>query len=250
MMDNVPYEEWRDYICAILRRHGIMDGLLLDLGCGTGTFTELLADQGYDMIGIDQSEDMLALAMEKRTVSGHEILYLCQDMREFELYGTVRGIVSICDCMNYLTCEEDFLQVLKLAENYLDYDGLFVFDLNTLYKYEALLADQTFAENRENCSFIWENTYDRESCINEYALTLFVRDTAVVSAVYDEAAQGVPYLRFCELHYQRAYSISNVIEMIDRSGLILEGLYCAGSFEEPDDVCERVCFVTRKRLAP
>ena len=102
-MDNIPYEEWCEYLTNLLCDYGVKDGLLLDLGCGTGSLTELLAERGYDMIGIDYSEEMLDLAMEKRMESGKDILYLCQDMREFELYGTVAAVVSICDCMNYIT---------------------------------------------------------------------------------------------------------------------------------------------------
>ena len=105
-MDNVPYEAWCEGISKILTEHGISEGLVLDLGCGTGTMTRLLRQKGYDMIGVDNSEEMLGEAMEKRAESGHEILYLEQDMREFELYGTVRAVVSVCDCMNYIT-EED-----------------------------------------------------------------------------------------------------------------------------------------------
>lgn len=101
-MDNIPYEEWCEYLTSLLQENGVLDGLLLDLGCGTGSLTELLAKKGYDMIGVDISGDMLQLAMEKRERSGADILYLLQDMREFELFGTVRAVVSICDSMNYI----------------------------------------------------------------------------------------------------------------------------------------------------
>ena len=100
-MDNIPYREWGEYLIDLLKEYGICDGLLLDLGCGTGTMTELLAEAGYDMIGVDNSDEMLNIAISKRERSGHDILYLNQDMREFELYGTVRAIVSICDSINY-----------------------------------------------------------------------------------------------------------------------------------------------------
>ena len=106
-MDNIPYKEWAEYLVGLLKEYGIHDGLVLDLGCGTGNMTELLAASGYDMIGIDNAEDMLEIAMEKRAESGHDILYLLQDMREFELYGTVKAIISICDSINYITEEED-----------------------------------------------------------------------------------------------------------------------------------------------
>ena len=129
-MDNVNYREWADYIIETLAQDGIRDGLVLELGCGTGTVTEMLADAGYDMIGIDNSEEMLAEAMEKRMESGQDILYLQQDMQEFELYGTVRAIVSVCDSLNYITEREELLQVFRLVNNYLDPEGLFLFDID------------------------------------------------------------------------------------------------------------------------
>lgn len=175
-MDNIPYEEWTAYVKELLSEEGIEDGILLDLGCGTGSVTELLAKSGFDMIGIDNSEEMLDIAMEKRDESGLDILYLLQDMREFELYGTVKGVVSICDSMNYILDDEDLLDVFKLVHNYLDNNGIFIFDMNTMYKYENILADNTFAEDREESSFIWENFYDEEDEINQYDLSLFVQE--------------------------------------------------------------------------
>ena len=133
-MDNIPYEQWCAYLTGLLKEYGVQDGLVLELGCGTGSMTELLADSGYDMIGIDNAPQMLQKAMEKKQESGQDILYLLQDMREFELYGTVRAVVSICDSMNYITEEDELLEVFRLVNNYLDPDGIFIFDLNTVYK--------------------------------------------------------------------------------------------------------------------
>ena len=209
-MEDVPYKEWSRWIAEMLRAHGIEDGLVLDLACGTGVMTELLAEAGYDMIGIDQSEEMLERALDRKEQSGHDILYLCQDMREFELYGTVRAIVSVCDSMNYVLEEEAFLDILTAAaENYLDYGGLFLFDLNTEYKYRMLLGEQTIAENRGEGSFIWENSYDEEEKINEYELTLFIREDSGY------------YRKYEEVHYQRAYPLDTVKELVARSGLKL-----------------------------
>ena len=117
-MDNIPYEDWCGYLTSLLKEYGITDGLVLDLGCGTGTLTELLAKEGYDMIGVDVSEDMLQEAIEKRAESGLPILYLLQDMREFELYGTVRAVVSICDSLNYILDYDDLAHVFSLVNNY------------------------------------------------------------------------------------------------------------------------------------
>ncbi len=113
--------------------------------------TEELASYGYDMIGVDNSEEMLEIAMDKKEKSGHDILYLLQDMRKFELYGTVKAIVSVCDCINYITEEEELEQVFRLVNNYLDPGGIFIFDFNTEYKYKEILGDETIAEEREEC---------------------------------------------------------------------------------------------------
>ena len=203
-MDNVPYQEWADYLEERLKEYGIEDGLVMELGCGTGSMTQILSEKGYDMIGIDNSEDMLELAQEKKEKTGRDILYLLQDMREFELYGTVRAVVSVCDCVNYVTEEEDLAEVFRLVNNYLDPDGVFLFDFNTKYKYQEILGDQVIAEDREACSFIWDNYYDEEEEINEYELTLFVQCEEQKSL----------YRKYQELHYQRAYTLEQMIERL------------------------------------
>ena len=153
-MDNIDYPSWSAYLSGLLREYGVDGGLVLELGCGTGSMTQLLAQKGYDMIGVDNSLDMLEIAMDKKEESGQDILYLLQDMREFELYGTVRAVVSCCDSMNYILEEEDLLTVFRLVNNYLDPGGVFIFDMNTPYKYETMLGESTIAENREEGSFI------------------------------------------------------------------------------------------------
>ncbi len=232
-MDNIPYEEWSVYLHELLQRGGVDDGLVLELGCGTGTMTELLSGMGYDMIGVDAAPDMLEIALEKKEKSGADILYLQQDMREFELYGTVRAVVSVCDSMNYITEEEDLLQVFRLVNNYLDPGGVFIFDLNTIYKYEQL-GESVIAENREASSFIWENWYDEEEQINEYDLTLFI-----------ENKEGL-YEKYEETHYQRAYELDTICDLLKQAGLKLEAVYDAFTFEAPKADSERVYFVARE----
>ena len=206
-MDNIPYEEWKSYLKELLKEYGVQDGLVLDLGCGTGTMTELLAADGYDMIGVDNSEEMLEIAREKQIKSGHEILYLLQDMREFELYGTVGAVFSICDSLNYITEPEELKQVFRWVNNYLDPGGIFIFDFNTEYKYREVLGDQTIAEAREDCSFIWDNYYYEEERINEYELNLFIREDA------ESETEGDLYRRFRETHFQRAYTLEEITRM-------------------------------------
>lgn len=219
-MADVPYREWCDYIEARLGEYGITDGILLDLGCGTGKMTRLMADKGFDLIGIDLSAEMLEIAREangESCVEGRSaILYLLQDMREFELYGTVRAVYCACDSMNYILEEEELLEVFSLVNNYLDPKGIFIFDFNTEYKYRMLLAENTFAENRDEGSFIWENYYDEESGINEYDLTLFIRE---------QGEEGDRFQRFQEVHYQRSYGLDQIKELIEKSGMKLLEVY-------------------------
>lgn len=233
-MDNTPYEEWGHFIQERLKESGIKDGLVLDLGCGTGRLTRFLAGCGYDMIGVDMSPEMLEIAREK---PDEGILYLCQDIREFELYGTVSAVVSSCDCLNYITSEEELVEVFRLVNNYLDAQGLFIFDFNTKYKYEELLDDRTFAENRDNSSFIWENYYDREDEINEYDLTLFIR------------REDGCFERFEEMHYQRAYTLETVRKLLEQGGMEYICAYDGYSMEPAHAQSERICVLAREKHA-
>ena len=273
-MDNVPYEEWSEYIIALLKEEKIEDGLVLDLGCGTGKLTRLLAAAGYDMIGIDYSEDMLEIArehlchnssveaeqvwdvdekgelsqevliqeedlvesdkMQQDEKNAAGILYLLQDMREFELYGTVRAIISICDSMNYILEEEDLLQVFKLVNNYLDPKGIFIFDMNTRYKYADLLGETTITENREEGSFIWDNYFDEEEDINQYDLTLFIRE------------EGDLYRKYEETHYQRVYDLDTIKSLLKEAGMQFVAAYDAFTKNPVREDSERIYIIARE----
>ncbi len=274
LMDNVPYDDWAEYLIGLLKENGVADGLVCELGCGTGQMTRRLAAAGYDMIGIDLSEDMLEVAREQEygacddeeyfaaeigegeeSGCGDEgedevvydrsqpsILYLQQDMRSFELYGTVSAIVSICDSMNYITTEEDLLTVFKLVNNYLDENGVFIFDLNTEYKYKELLGDSTIAENREDVSFIWENLYDEEKHLNEYSLTLFAK----ADTEGEEEGSASLYEKYEEVHLQRAYSLKEVKRLLSEAGMTFVAAYDVLTHETPGSQCERMYIVARE----
>ena len=232
-MDNVPYEEWGKYLSELFASYGIDEGLILDLGCGTGKLAQYLTEQGYDLIGIDNSMEMLEIAKENTDES---ILYIAQDMREFELYGTVRAIYSACDSMNYIVDEDELRGVFALANNYLDPGGIFVFDINTPYKYRELLAENTFAENREEGSFIWENFYDEEAEINEYDLTLYIKE------------EDGRFKRFEETHYQRCYELETIHELLEEAGLVVLEMYDAYTKNLPTKDSERVIFIAQEKL--
>lgn len=237
-MDNIPYQEWCGYLTGLLKECGVTEGLVLELGCGTGNVTRLLAGEGYDMIGVDNAPDMLEIAMEKKEADQQDILYLLQDMREFELYGTVKAVVSICDSMNYIIEEEDLLQVFRLVNNYLDPKGIFIFDMNTEYKYREILGENTIAENREDASFIWDNFYDEEEQLNEYDLALFI----------PEEIQGETlYRKYEEVHYQRAYSLETVKNLLEQAGMEFVTVYDAFTHDAPQEYSERVYIIAREK---
>lgn len=241
-MDNVPYDDWADYVQRVLLSYHIQNGLVLELGCGTGSMTRRLAARGYDMIGIDNSEEMLQIAREKGGY-GDSILYLCQDMREFELYGTVAAVVSVCGSMNYILSEEDLLRIFSLVNNYLDPQGIFIFDMDTLYEYEEVLGDQTIAENRDEGSFIWENTYYKEEGINEINLALFIPEPE------DRPASGNCLLcrKYEETHYRRAYPLGTIRRLIEEAGMDWVGAYDAMTGQEPKETSERLYIVAREK---
>ncbi|MCR5250477.1 MAG: class I SAM-dependent methyltransferase [Lachnospiraceae bacterium] len=233
LMDNVPYREWTERIISRLKENGIEDGLVLDLGCGTGTVCELLSEAGYDMIGVDASADMLRLANEKKIAGGHDILYLLQDMRSFELYGTVRAVICICDSLNYLLEEEELLECFRLVNNYLDPGGLFLFDFNTVHKYRDVIGETVIAEKREECSFIWENSY--EDGINDCELTVFMK------------AEDGRYDCMEEEHLQRGYEPAQIRAALDQAGMIFVGAEDSESGGEPDETSERIFVTAREK---
>lgn len=233
LMDDIPYDDWCNYLVSLLLDYQITGGLVLDLGCGTGNITKRLAKRGYDMIGVDNSEEMLMIAREKQKQKDVDILYLHQDMREFELYGTVKAVVSICDSMNYITEREDLVRVFSLVNNYLDPGGIFIFDIHTPCYYEQI-GEDVIAENREDCSFIWENYYDYKTRINEYALSIFVQDE-----------QG-KYDKYEETHYQKAYLPEEIEGALSESGLQYITAYEAFTKAEPTAESKRVYVIAKE----
>jgi SAM-dependent methyltransferase len=234
LMDETPYDKWFEFLQNKLEEYDVTSGLLLDLGCGTGTMTECFAKQGFDMIGIDNSMEMLAQAFEKKAEEELDILYLCQDMREFELYGTVKAVYSICDSVNYILEDKELIETMRLVNNYLDPDGIFIFDFNTEYKYEMIIGDQVIAENREDCSFIWENTYDKDSKINAYELSLFIKE-------------GDLYEKHVEEHFQKGYSLSHMKELVEAGGMEFIEAIDADTLTVPTDQSERIYIVAKEK---
>ena len=230
-MDNIPYDAWYEYLHGLLKEYGISDGIVVDIACGTGEITRRLSQDGYDMIGIDISKDMLNIARQK---CDPDVLLLCQDMRQMDLYGTAKAMVCLCDGMNYLCRKEDLLQALQRVRLFMDHGGIFIFDMKTPYFYQDILGDRTITDNREDASYIWENFYDEDERINEYDLTLFIKE-------------GELFRKFEETHYQRCYSLEEVKEAAKEAGMEFVAAYDAFTRKQVKDDSERVYLVFRER---
>lgn len=233
LMRDVDYSMWADYVTEIFRRHGREPELAADLGCGTGSFCLEMAGRGFDMIGIDASAEMLGIAKQKAVSAGADILFLNQDMTSFELYGTVGAITCLMDSINYVTYKNDLKRMFRLVKNYLDPGGLFVFDINSPYKFENILSSNVFCETSDDVSYIWQNTYDRRSRLCRFDLTFFVKE-------------GGSYRRFDETHYERNHRIDELERMIGEAGMAVLGIYDAFRFRKPGPKAERIFFVCGK----
>ena len=233
---EIDYKKWADFIEEILKKEcKERPELVLDLGCGTGKMTLELANRGYDMTGIDYSPEMLDIARNAAEDEGHDVLWLCQDMREFELYGTVDAAVCCLDCINHLEDIDDLDKCFSLVHNYLIPDGIFIFDINGRYKFENIYADNTFTMEEEGGVCVWENFYDADSRMCDFYITLF-----------KECDDG-RYERYDETQTERMYTLAEIKKSLERNNM--EYLYAFGDldFTPGSDECERIYIVAKCR---
>lgn len=233
-LQDIDYDSFVKYYEQIFKKVGLNPKLILDLACGTGNIAIPMAMLGYDMIGIDLSEEMLGIAAEKARENSLDILLLNQDMTEFELYGTVDAAVCALDGINYLTLDGELDQTLSLIKNYLNPGGVFIFDINTEYKLKNVLGNNTFVYDEEDTYCIWSNSYDPEDKICGFNLDFFIKTETGL------------YRRFEEYQEERAYSVEEIKTAIVRSGLTLISCFDDRSFNEPTPESERVFFVLKK----
>lgn len=231
-MDTIPYRQWSAYIDEMLQSHGVPSkGLLLDIGCGTGTISFLMAQKGYELIGIDSSEDMLSEAYDKMHDKGHTILFLHQNILNLDLYGTVDAAYSVCDTFNYILTEEDFEKALKNVALYLNPGGIFIFDLKTHYKYQNL-GSNTYHDTSgrfNSASYIWKNHYDPSTGINEYRVQFFVKG--------EES--------FSEIHRQKAYATKTVETIASKAGLEVVETFDNYTCNPPSKTSDRITYLCR-----
>ena len=233
---DIDYKGWADFIEGVFIKHlDKRPELLLDLACGTGRMTLELASRGYDMTGVDISPEMLDAARETEEGMNNptSVLWLCQDMREFELYGTVDAAISCLDSMNHLTSVKDFKKTLSLVHNYLVPDGVFVFDVNGRWKFENIYADRSYVMELDDGFFIWQNDYNPKTRLCDFSVTLF-----------SERGDGV-YERVDDLQRERMYTLRSIKGMLFDEGFELLGAYSDFNFTEASDADERIYVIAR-----
>ncbi len=232
---DIDYSLWADFIEAAVRANSeTRPELVLDLGCGTGSMTLELAKRGYDMTGVDISVEMLDIARERALNAGFgdKMLWLCQDMTEFELYGTVDLAVSCLDCLNHLTSPKELDRCLSLVHNYLVPDGLFIFDVNGRAKFENVYADRSYVMETDGSVCIWQNDYNPRTHICDFYITLFNEENGT-------------YARYDELQRERMYPLSSLKKRLAAQDFEFVGAYSDYSFTPATDADERIYIVAR-----
>ncbi|WP_100331639.1 class I SAM-dependent DNA methyltransferase [Bacillus xiapuensis] len=233
LMQDVPYERW----LAFFERHAksLPGKKVLDVACGTGEFTWRLKETGWDVTGVDLSEDMLMVAQQKAAERGKKIPWFQQDMRMLEGLGTFDAVTIFCDSLNYLLKEEEVKDTFRHVYDHLQAGGLFLFDVHSLYKMEHIFKDGTFTSVDEEVSYIW-NCFDGDAeGMVEHELTFFAFDQA-----------SGQYERFDELHYQRTYAPEQYADWLEQAGFEIVRLAADFTDNPPQQDSQRIFFVARK----
>jgi len=244
-------EKWVLYAEKIIEKHLMKtkgDGtgqkfILLDLGCGTGSIAIKMAEKGYEVIGIDKSSEMLSIARDKN--KSEMVQFVCQDITEFELYGTVDIIICFLDTVNHITNKKDLKKMFSLCKNYLNQGGIMIFDIATPLYFEQSLGNNTFFDIRDDFAVIWENCYSKSKSINTANITFFLKDCKI-----DKNSGEEKYIRSEDVIIEKVYKADDILEMIENSGLENTGIYSDLTFKKPDFETNRIFFVAENRNDP
>lgn len=231
---DVDYAAWADYLLAVFARHGGKARQVLDLACGSGSLAIELAARGVDVIGVDGSQDMLAIAREKAEDAAADSMFLCQDMRELDLYGTVDGAVCMLDSLSHLCDSKDVAEVLRRLGLFIEPNGLFVFDVNTPYKHREVLGDNAFVFEEDEFVCVWRNRFLPARCEVAMQLDFFLEEDGV-------------YTRYTDTVREHAYSMATWKKLLEQAGFDLLCVYGERNFDAPTADAERWVFVARNR---
>ena len=231
---NIDYKKRAGYFHEIIKRYKNTEGtILLDLACGTGSISEEMAKIGYDVIGVDYSDEMLGIALDKKFDSGLNIQYLCQDMRKLDLYGSMDITICALDSINHLNSLADVKKVFKNVALFSEPQGLFIFDINTLYKHRNILANNTFTYETDNVFCIWENTLVEDT------------DEVKMNLEFFELEENGLYSRTSDSFSEKAYSEESIEELLRECGFELLAKFGDDSFSPPACNSQRIVYAAR-----
>lgn len=231
---NIDYQKRGEYFHAIIQKFKqTKENILLDLACGTGSISEVMANLGYDVIGVDYSDEMLGMAIEKKFDSNLNIQYLCQDMRQLDMFGTIDLTVCALDSINHLADLNDVKKVFANVAFFSEIGGLFIFDVNTLYKHRKILANNTFTYETENVFCVWENTLNPETDEVKMNLEFFEREE---NGLYSRSSDGFS---------EKAYSEEDIEKLLDECGFELVAKYGDDTFDAPTETSQRIVYTAR-----
>ena len=234
LTDNVEYKKRADYFCRLLSLCGISGGILLDLGCGTGSMSVKMVQRGFDVIGVDSSIGMLNAARQKAFENETEVLLLNQSMQEIDLYGTVDCAICVLDGLNHLESGADVRKTFEKVSLFMNKGGAFAFDVNTIHKHKNILADNAFVFEPEGVFCAWQNSYNPLDNSVEISLDFF------------EEEDGV-YYRACESFTEKAYELDDIKSWLEDSGFEVVGIYDDMTTENVKPDSERAVFLARKK---
>lgn len=234
LMQDARYNERTEYLLSVFEKYSKRPTLMLDLACGTGNFSNELAKRNIQVIGVDISPEMLNIAKEKSEKEGVDVLYLCQDAAELDLYGTVDGAVCCMDSINHITDKEVLAKAFKKVSLFLEPDCLFVFDVNTPYKHKEILGNNTFVIEEDNVYCVWQNEYFEEESLTEITLDFF------------EKQKDGNYTRREQFIEERAYTVKELTSLLENAGFSVEAVFSDMSFEPLKETSERAVFVAKK----
>ena len=235
LTENVDYDKRCEYICGLLAENHISEGILLDLACGTGTMSLMFADKGYDVVGVDGSEEMLTQAQEKKMESGADVIFLCQRMEELDLFGTINAAVSTLDSINHVTDEDTVKEIFRRVSLFMEDKGIFLFDVNTPYKHREILGDNTFIYDLDEVYCVWQNSTD-ENLVTTISLDLFEKDEE------DEET----YYRYSEEFSERAYDLDDIRAWLEECKFEVTAVYEEMTRDSVKADTQRAVFVARK----
>ncbi|HBB72445.1 MAG TPA: class I SAM-dependent methyltransferase [Ruminococcus sp.] len=231
---NIDYRSRAEYFHSIIKHfRETPGGILLDLACGTGSISQEMAVLGYDVIGVDLSDEMLGIAIEKKFDAGLDIQYLRQDMRSIDMFGTIDITVCALDSINHLDSAEDVRKVFERVAFFSEVGSLFIFDVNTLYKHRHVLADNTFTYETENVYCVWENSLDRATDEVRMHLEFFEREDSGL------------YSRSSDSFSEKAYSEELIESMLRDTGFEIVGKYGDDTFDPPSETSQRIVYAAR-----